>query len=74
MMPLVLANIGEENLIYRVGGSPEVKKHLADIGFVPGGMVSVVSSISDSIIVKVKEARVAISEEIARRIMVQLAL
>ncbi len=74
MMPLVLANIGEENLIYRVGGSPEVKKHLADIGFVPGGMVSVVSSISDSIIVKVKEARVAISAEIARRIMVQLAL
>ena len=74
MMPLVLANIGEENLIYRVGGSPEVKKHLADIGFVPGGRVSVVSSISDSIIVKVKEARVAISAEIARRIMVQLAL
>ncbi len=74
MMPLVLANIGEENLIYRVGGSPEVKKHLADIGFVPGGMVSVVSSISDSIIVKVKEARVAISAELARRIMVQLAL
>ena len=74
MMPLVLANIGEENLIYMVGGSPEVKKHLADIGFVPGGMVSVVSSISDSIIVKVKEARVAISAELARRIMVQLAL
>lgn len=74
MMPLVLANIGEENLIYRVGGSPEVKKHLADIGFVPGGRVSVVSSISDSIIVKVKEARVAISAELARRIMVQLAL
>ena len=74
MMPLVLANIGEENLIYRVGGSPEVKKHLADIGFVPGGMVSVVSSIGDSIIVKVKEARVAISAETARRIMVKLAL
>ena len=74
MMPLVLANIGEENLIYMVGGSPEVKKHLADIGFVPGGKVSVVSSISDSIIVKVKEARVAISAELARRIMVQLAL
>ena len=74
MMPLVLANIGEENLIYRVGGSPEVKKHLADIGFVPGGSVSVVSSIGDSILVKVKGARVAISAEIARRIMVQLAL
>ena len=74
MMPLVLANIGEENLIYRVGGSPEVKKHLADIGFVPGGRVSVVSSIGYSIIVKVKEARVAISAELARRIMVQLAL
>lgn len=70
MMPLTLANVGEENLILRVGGSPEVRKHLEDLGFVAGGMVSVVSSLGGNVIVKVKEARVAISEEMARKIMI----
>ena len=40
MMPLTLANMGEENLIHRVGGSPEVKKHLEDLGFVAGGLLA----------------------------------
>lgn len=70
MMPLPLANIGEEYLIRKVGGSPEVKKHLEDLGFVAGGEVTVVSSLNGNVIVKVKEARVAISEEMARKIMV----
>ena len=70
MMPLTLANPGEENLIRKVGGSPEVKKHLEDLGFVAGGTVSIVSSLSGNVIVKVKETRVAISEEMARRIMI----
>ena len=70
MMPLTLADVGEENLILRVGGSPEVKKHLEDLGFVAGGTVSVVSSLDGNVIVKVKEARVAISEEMARKIMI----
>lgn len=70
MLPLTLANIGEEQMIHKVGGSPEVKKHLEDMGFVAGGLVTVVSSLNGNVIVKVKEARVAISEEMARRIMV----
>mgnify|MGYP001635508940 FL=1 len=70
MLPLTLANIGEEQMIHKVGGSPEVKKHLEDLGFVAGGTVTVVSSLNGNVIVKVKEARVAISEEMARRIMV----
>lgn len=70
MMPLALADIGEENLILRVGGSPEVKKHLEDLGFVAGSTVSVVSSLGGNVIVRVKESRVAISEEMARKIMV----
>ena len=70
MMPLTLANPGEENLIRKVGGSPEVKKHLEDLGFVAGAAVSIVSSLGGNVIVKVKEARVAISEEMARRIMI----
>lgn len=70
MMPLALADVGTENLIRKVGGSPEVKKHLEDLGFVAGGTATVVAAMSGNIIVKVKEARVAISEEMARRIMV----
>ena len=70
MMPLTLANAGEENTILKVGGSPEVKKHLEDLGFVAGGTVSIVSSLGGNVIVKVKETRVAISEEMARKIMV----
>ena len=70
MMPLPLANIGEEYLIRKVGGSPEVKKHLGDLGFVAGGTATLITVLNGNVIVKVKEARVAISEEMARKIMV----
>ena len=70
MMPLALANIGEEYMIRRVSGNPEVKKHLEDLGFTAGGSITVVSALGGKIIVKVKEARVAISEEMARKIMI----
>ena len=70
MMPLTLADIGTEQLIRKVGGSPEVRKHLENLGFVVGGVVSVINTMSGNVIVKVKESRVAISEEMARKIMV----
>ena len=70
MMPLTLADIGTEQLIRKVGGSPEVRKHLEDLGFVAGGSATVVSALGGNVIVKVKESRVAISEELARKIMV----
>ena len=70
MMPLTLANMSEEQIIRQVGGSPEVTKHLEDMGFVPGGNVTVVSALGGNVIVKVKEASVAISEEMARKIMI----
>ena len=70
MMPLALANIGEENLIHKVGGSPEMKKHLEDLGFTTGGTVTVVASLGGNIIVKIKESRVAIDREMARKIMI----
>ena len=68
MMPLMLAGIGEENTIKKIGGSPEIKKHLEDLGFVVGGSVTVVNALGGNVIVNVKESRVAISEEMARRI------
>ena len=70
MMPLILTNVGETNMIKRVGGSPEVKKHLEDMGFVAGGDVSIISMLGGNVIVNVKDTRVAISEEMARKIMV----
>ena len=70
MMPLVLAELGEENTISRIGGTPEVKKHLADLGFVVGGRVSIISALGGNVIVNVKESRVAISEEMARKILI----
>lgn len=70
MMPLIFANTGEENIIKKVGGTPEIKKHLEDLGFVAGGNVSVISTIGGNLIVKVKESRVAISREMAGKIMV----
>lgn len=70
MMPLSLAIVGEENTIKKIGGSPEVRQHLENLGFVVGGNVTVVTALGGNVIVNVKEARVAISEEMAGKIMV----
>ncbi len=70
MMPLCFANVGEENTIKKVGGNPEVKKHLENLGFVVGGNVMIINTLGGNVIVNVKESRVAISEEMARKIMV----
>ena len=70
MMPLTLATIGEENLIRKVGGSPDVRAHLENLGFVVGGIVTVISAIGGNVIVNVKESRIAISKEMANKIMV----
>ena len=69
-MPLTLAAPGEESIIRKVGGNPEVKKHLEDLGFVAGGTATVVATLGGNIIVKIKESRIAISEEMARKIMI----
>ena len=70
MMPLTLAVPGEENMIKKVGGSPETRKFLESLGFVVGGIVTVVSEIGGNVIVNVKESRVAVSKEMASKILV----
>ena len=70
MMPLTLADVGQEQIIHRIGGSDEVRRHLENLGFVAGGEVTLISSLGGNVIVKVKESRVAISEDMARKIMV----
>ena len=69
-MPLTMASPGEENIIRRVGGSPDTRKFLENLGFVAGGSVTVISEISGNVIVNVKNSRVAVSKEMAQKIMV----
>ena len=70
MIPLSLAETGEPRIIRKIGGSPEVKQHLENLGFNVGGEVLIVNTLGENVIVKVKEARVAISDGLARKIMV----
>ena len=70
MMPLTLAAVGEENIIRKVGGNPEVRAHLENLGFVSGGNVTVITTMGGNLIVNVKESQVAISKEMASKIMI----
>ena len=68
-MPITLAGIGEEVTITRIGGNEETKHHLADLGFVVGSKVTVISSLNGNLILNVKESRIAINKDMARYIM-----
>ena len=70
MMPINLAERGSPQIIRHIGGNPEVKKHLEDLGFNVGGEVTVVNVFSGNLIVKVKDSRVALSSELAGKIMI----
>ncbi len=70
MMPLTFCQVGEENIIKKIGGKDEVKKHLETLGFVVGGSVTVVATMGGNVIVNIKESRVAVSKEMANKIMV----
>lgn len=70
MMPLTLAVVGEENIIKKIGGKQQVKAHLENLGLVVGGAVTVISTIGGNVIVNVKESRIAISKEMAQKILI----
>ena len=70
MMPLTMAKTGEENSIKKIGGKAETKQFLENLGFVVGGPVTVITQIGGNVIVNVKEARVAVSREMANKIMI----
>lgn len=69
-MPLAMAKAGEENEIRKVGGKPEVRQFLENLGFVAGASVAVISENAGNVIVKIRESRVAISREMALKIMI----
>lgn len=70
MLPLIYAPLGKAHIISKVGGKPQVRQHLEHLGFVPGGMATVLATPGGGVIVNIKDARVAISEEMAGKIMV----
>ena len=70
MISLTLARSVEVNVIKRVGGKQEVRAHLENLGFVVGGGVMVINTIGGNLIVNVKDSRVAISREMAQKIMI----
>ena len=69
-MPLTMLNIGETGEIKRIGGNEETRRFLNNLGFVVGAEVVVVSAIGGNVIVYIKDSRVAINEDMAKRIMV----
>lgn len=70
MIPIKFADVGKECVIKRIGGSPEVKKHLENLGFTIGGNATVISTLDGNIIVKIKESRVAIDSGMANKILI----
>ena len=70
MMPLTMAKAGEMLTVHKISGKDEVRQHLAELGFVVGSDVTVVSEISGNLIVQVKDSRIALNKTMANRIMV----
>lgn len=70
MMPLIYASPGEENIIRKVGGNPDVKRHLENLGLTPGGTATLINVMGGNVIVKVKESRIAIDKEMAKKVMI----
>lgn len=70
MMPLALARVGEKGYIQKIAGKDEVRQHLAELGFVVGGEVTVVCEIGGNLILSVKNSRIALDKSMASRIMI----
>ena len=70
MMPLAMAEVGETNIIRKISGRDDVRRHLAELGFVVGEEVRLVSRLGGNLILSVKDSRVALDKSMALRIMI----
>lgn len=70
MMPLGMASVGEVNVVKQITGKDEVRQHLAELGFVAGAEVKVISELGGNLILSVKESRIALDRAMAMRIMI----
>lgn len=69
-MPLTMANFGDTVTIRRITGKNEIRQHLAELGFVVGGTVTIVSKIAGNLILQVKDSRIALDSTMANRIFI----
>lgn len=69
-MPLTMANVGEVNYIQKITGKDEVRQHLAELGFVIGSPVTIISMLGGNLILSIKDSRVALDKTMANRIMI----
>ena len=69
-MPLTMAKIGETIFIKKIIGKDEVRRHLAELGFLVGESVTVVSELGRNMILSVKDSRVALDKTMANRILI----
>ncbi len=70
MMPLMMASVGDQNIIIKITGKDEIRQHLSELGFVVGETVSVVSKIGGNMIVGIKDSRIALDQNLTNRIMI----
>lgn len=69
-MPLSMIQRGEPGIIKKVGGKEETRRFLANLGFVTGAAVTVISDMGGNVIVNVKDSRVAIGKDMANKILI----
>ena len=69
MIPLTAAKAGETVTIKKITGRDELRRHLAEMGFVVDDDVSVVNEMAGNLIVQVKDSRVALNKDMANRIL-----
>lgn len=69
-MPVTMAKAGETVIISRIMGTDEVRQHLSELGFVVGEKIAVVSNNGGNVILQVKDARIALDEKMANRVIV----
>lgn len=70
MVPLSLAEPNTPLTVRRISGDPEMRQHLETLGFTIGGTVTLLSALGENVIVRVKDSRIAIGADMARKIMV----
>lgn len=72
MLPLTYVKTGDYAKVIKVGGRPDAKKHLADLGFVDGAVMNIISSHDGDIILNIKNSRLAVTKEMSEKIMIEI--
>lgn len=70
MVPITMAKAGDINYIRKITGKDDMRRHLAELGFVVGESVTVVSEMGGNVILSVKNSRVALDKDMANRILI----